>query len=176
MYQQSRAASRTRTLKPKDPLYLAKRPTVPEVGFGLWFEAVPVLVVLVVLLSLVVPLIRLASSTKAAKLLGPDSTALMENTIPAPQWLVWPQYPQIGAVCAKMGQHVGARKTKDGTNIVDRDLECREISRIRGNWFAEIKHCRERLLRSGNKRSDLQSRLEPNCARERGISKGLARV
>lgn len=79
---------------------------MPEVGFGLWFESVPVLVVFM-LLPLVVPLIRLASSTKAANLLGPDSTALMENTIPAPQWLVWPQYPQIGAVCAKMGQHVG---------------------------------------------------------------------
>jgi hypothetical protein len=41
---------------------------------------------------------RLASSRKAAKLLGPDSTALIANTMPWAQCPVWPQYPQIGAV------------------------------------------------------------------------------
>lgn len=42
--------------------------------------------------------VRLASCWKAAKLLGPDSTALIANTMPELQWLVCPQYPQIGAV------------------------------------------------------------------------------
>jgi hypothetical protein len=41
---------------------------------------------------------RLASSRKAAKLFGPDSTALIANTMPCAQCPVWPQYPQIGAV------------------------------------------------------------------------------
>ena len=38
-----------------------------------------------------VPLILLASCWKAAKLLGPDSTALIEKTMPDWQWLTWPQ-------------------------------------------------------------------------------------
>jgi hypothetical protein len=42
--------------------------------------------------------VRLASCWNASKLLGPDSTALIANTIPEAQWLVCPQYPQIGAV------------------------------------------------------------------------------
>jgi len=39
-----------------------------------------------------------ASFRKASKLFGPDSTALIENTMPAAQCPVCPQYPQIGAV------------------------------------------------------------------------------
>ena len=32
-----------------------------------------------------------ASNWKFSKLLGPDSTALIENTMPSAQWPVWPQ-------------------------------------------------------------------------------------
>jgi hypothetical protein len=41
---------------------------------------------------------RMASCWNAAKLLGPDSSELMEKTIPDWQWLTCPQYPQIGTV------------------------------------------------------------------------------
>ena len=54
-----------------------------------------------------VPLIRLASSRKFSKLLGPVSTALAENTIPEPQCPVCPQKTQIGAVSLTMIVNVG---------------------------------------------------------------------
>jgi hypothetical protein len=39
----------------------------------------------------------IALALKAAKLFGPDSTALTENTMPAVQWEPCRQYAQIGA-------------------------------------------------------------------------------
>lgn len=49
-------------------------------------------------LEVEVPLRRLASDWKAAKLFGPLSTALIEKTMPEPQCPVCPQKPQMGAV------------------------------------------------------------------------------
>lgn len=46
----------------------------------------------------VVPLSWIALDWKAAKLLGPDSTAFTLKTIPVPQWPAWRQYAQIGWV------------------------------------------------------------------------------
>jgi hypothetical protein len=45
-----------------------------------------------------VPLSWIALAWKAAKLLGPDSTAFTLKTIPVPQWPAWRQYAQIGWV------------------------------------------------------------------------------
>jgi len=54
-----------------------------------------------------VPLIRLASSRKFSKLLGPVSTALAANTIPEPQCPVCSQKIQIGAVSSTIILNVG---------------------------------------------------------------------
>jgi hypothetical protein len=48
------------------------------------------------MVEVLVPLIFLARAWKAAKFFGLDSSALIEKTIPIPQWPVCPQYPQIG--------------------------------------------------------------------------------
>ena len=47
--------------------------------------------------ELPVPLSCIARAWNAAKLLGPLSTALTENTMPWPQWVACLQYTQIGA-------------------------------------------------------------------------------
>jgi hypothetical protein len=74
---------------------------------------------------------RFANVTKASKLLGPDSTALMEKTIPAPQWTggpFWRQYPQTGAVCMEICQECASRKQgMRNTDIIDCDPELREL-------------------------------------------------
>lgn len=81
-----------------------------------------------------------ASSWKFSKLFGPDSTALIENTMPAAQWPVWPQYPQIGAVWGKRVS-LARMKSRTGvcTYVVDRDLERGEGCGVGGDGHTASK-------------------------------------
>lgn len=75
---------------------------------------------------------------KASKLFGPDSTALIEKTMPAAQCPVWPQYPQTGAVCGYefCKFYVNRWKSIKETNIVDGNREGWEISGVGSDRFA----------------------------------------